>query len=210
MSIYSSDSTSSLDTHMSLIEKAQRDEPSAWELVYTLYTPLIRRWARGIGIQCPHERENVSQEVFAKLVKNLRKFQRREDGGSFRGWLRMITKNHIITHHYGDRAMKTVGGSEWHRRVHEIPFGNQVLNSLLDSVSEDNPDEKSIVFRKIVAWVDSYYKKRKRYRIVFKRVIIQERPVREVAKDLNVSTNVIYQMKSRILAKIREVFTEIV
>lgn len=211
ISTNSSDSShSSLDTQLSLIEQAQADEPSAWALVHTLYAPLIRRWARGNGIQCPHELDNVSQDVFAKLIKNIRNFQRRENGGSFRGWLRVITRNHVFTHHLGDTNLKTVGGTEWHRQLNEIPFDNKELNSLLDSVSEDNLDEKSIIFRKIVDWVDSNYKQRKRDRIVFKRVIIEERPVREVAKDLNVTTNVIYQIKSRMLAKIREVFNEII
>lgn len=207
----STDSSSgSLETQMSLIQQAQRDEPSAWELVYTLYAPLIRRWARGNGITCPHELENVSQDVFAKLVKNLRNFQHRKDSGSFRGWLRVITRNHVFTHLLGDSSLKTIGGSRWHRQLSEIPFGNKEINSLLDSVSEENPDENSLIFRKIVAWVDSHYKKRKRDRIVFRRIIIEERSVREVAQDLNVSTNVIYQIKSRMLAKIREVFNEIV
>lgn len=211
ISTNSTDSShSSLDTQLSLIQQAQADEPSAWELVHTLYAPLIQRWARGNGIKCPHELENVCQDVFAKLVKNLRNFQHREKNGSFRGWLRVITRNHVFTHLLGDASLKTIGGTEWHRLLHEIPFGNKEINSLLDSVSEDNPDEESIIFRKIVAWVDSHYKKRKRDRIVFKRVIIEERPVREVAKDLNVTTNVIYQIKSRMLAKIREVFQEII
>jgi RNA polymerase sigma factor (sigma-70 family) len=197
---------------MSLIVQAQNNNPSAWELVYSLYTPLIRRWARRNGVRCSHELDNVTQEVFAKLAKNLRKFKdKRKSGGSFRGWLRRITRNHIYTNHFGEKvnSVKTVGGSEWHRMLNDIPFDNQTIKSLLDSVSEDD-DEKNMIFRKIVDWVEKTYRKKMRQRIVFKRVIIDERPPKEVAKDLNVSVNVIYQTKSRILAEIREVFGELV
>ena len=198
------------DTQLSLIEQAKRDNPSAWEIVYTLYTPLIRRWARGNGVTCPFELENVVQDVFTKLAKNLKQYQDRADSGSFRGWLRVITRNHIFTNHLGNPSLKTVGGSEWHRRLNEIPFDNETINSLLDSVSSDSPDEKNLIFRKIVTWVDLRYRNQKRQRIVFRRVILEEQSPNEVAKDLEVSVNVIYQIKSRILAQIREVFKDLV
>ena len=198
------------DTRLSLIEQAKKDIPSAWEIVYTVYTPLIRRWAKGNGVTCPFELENVTQEVFAKLAKNLKQYQDRADGGSFRGWLRVITRNHIFTNHLGDSSLKTVGGSEWHRRVNEIPFDNEAINSLLDSVSSAKPDEKSLIFSKIVAYVDFRFRKQKRQRIVFRRVILEEHSPSEVAKDLGVSVNVIYQLKSRILAQIREFFKDLV
>ena len=114
-------SDSSFSTRMSLIIQAQRDVPSAWELVFSLYTPLIRRWARGNGVRCPHELDNVTQEVFAKLHKSLRKYENRKSGGSFRGWLRRITRNHVYTNHFGEKmnVVKTIGGSEWHRMVND-------------------------------------------------------------------------------------------
>ncbi len=90
-------SSSDLQTQMSLIEKAQANEPVAWEVVFRLYGPLIKRWARGNGVRCPHEIENICQEVFARIVKNLPSFQKRKKNGSFRGWLRVITRQTIST-----------------------------------------------------------------------------------------------------------------
>jgi len=201
-------SSSDLITQMSLIEKAKANEPVAWEVVFRLYAPLIKRWARGNGVRCSHEIENICQEVFTRIVKNLPSFQKRKNSGSFRGWLRVITRNYIYTNYTVSSKLLTVGGSEWHRQLLQIPFNERSVNSLLDSASDDHPDEASLIFKQIMAWVESEYSpKQKR---AFKGVVIEQRPAREVAEDLNVSVNIVYQNKSRILARIREVFRELV
>ncbi|MDG1874698.1 MAG: sigma-70 family RNA polymerase sigma factor [Mariniblastus sp.] len=198
------------DTQMSLIEQAKNDLPSAWEIVYTLYAPLIRRWARSFGVTCPYELENIVQDVFTKIAKNLKQYQDRATGGSFRGWLRVITRNHIFTNRLGNSKLRTIGGSDWHQRLSEIPFNNKSLTSLLDTTNNDHTEETSVIFRNIVNWVDKRYQKQKRQKIVFRRVILEEQAPSEVAKELNVSVNVVYQLKSRILAQIREVFKDVI
>jgi RNA polymerase sigma-70 factor (ECF subfamily) len=199
-------SSSDLQTQMSLIKKAQANEPVAWEVVFRLYAPLIKRWARGSGIRCPHEIENICQEVFTRIVKNLRSFQKRKKNGSFRGWLRVITRNYIFTNYADSSKLLTIGGPEWNQRLNQIPFDDRP--SLLDSATDEHPDEASLLFQQIMAWVDSEYTPVQRS--AFKGVVIDQRPAREVADDLRVSVNQIYQNKSRILARIREVFHELV
>jgi RNA polymerase sigma-70 factor (ECF subfamily) len=192
---------------MSLIEKAQANEPVAWEVVFRLYGPLIKRWARGNGVRCPHEIDNICQEVFARIVKNLRSFQKQKKNGSFRGWLRVITRNYIYTNYAGTSNLLTIGGPEWNHKLNQIPFDDRV-GSLLDSATDEHPDEASLIFQQIMAWVESEYSPKQRS--AFKSVVIDQRPAREVAEELKVSVNQVYQNKSRILARIREVFHELV
>ena len=201
-------SSSDLKTHMSLIEKAQSNEPVAWEVVFRLYAPLIKRWARGNGVQCPHEIENVCQEVFARIVKGLRSFQKRSNSGSFRGWLRVITRNYVYTNYIGTSNLRTVGGSHWQQQLDQLPFDNRSARSLLDSAADEHPDEVSVIFQQIIAWVESEYSATQS--LAFKRVVIDQRPAREVARDLDISVNIVYQNKSRILARIREVFQDLI
>lgn len=203
-------SDSNLDTQLSLIQMAQANEPVAWDLMFRLYAPLIKQWARGSGVDCPYEVDNVCQEVFAKLIQSLSSFKKRDTGGSFRGWLRVITRNHIYTNRLGNskKNFKIVGGSQWNRRLAEIPFDSRSVNSLFDSVTDEHPDEKAIIFRRIMAWIDSQYSYTQK--TAFKRVVIDQHNVRDVAEDLNLTVNVVYQNKSRILARIREVFRDLV
>jgi RNA polymerase sigma-70 factor (ECF subfamily) len=201
-------SSSDISTRLSLIEQAKANEPVAWELVFTLYAPLIKRWARSEGVNCPFELDNVCQEVFAKIVKYLSSFQRHDNGGSFRGWLRVITRNHICTQRLGKPPLKTVGGTEWNLRLNQIPFNTHSVNSMLDSVEDADLAERTLVFRRIINWIETNYTDAQQ--IAFRRVVIDERPAREVAEELNLTPNVVYQIKSRILARIRQVFSDLV
>ena len=159
-------------------------------------------------MSCPHELDNVCQDVFAKLIKSLGSFEKRETGGSFRGWLRVITRNHIFTNRLGVSNVSAIGGSKWNLQINQIPFDNRTADSIFDSASTDGSDEKTVIFRRIMDWIDSHYSSIQRK--AFKRVVFDQRPAREVAEDLNLSVNVVYQCKSRILARIREVFQELV
>ncbi len=193
-------------TRFSLIVKAKANESKAWEVVFSLYAPLIKGWARSCGVQCPYDVDNVCQEVFAKIVKSLYSFKHRETGGSFRGWLRVITRNHIYTHHMGNEQFQIVGGSNWQKRLCEIPF--DANRSLFDSLSDEHPDEKALIFRRIMKWVDENHSEIQCD--VFRQVVLNQSPARDVANDLGINANIVYQYKSRILQRIREVFKDLV
>ncbi len=206
MSELTDSSSINMNTNPNLIRQAQANESSAWEVVFALYAPLIKAWATQSGVSCPHEAENVCQEVFTKIVKNLRSFKH-DENGSFRGWLRVITRNHILSYHLGNTNFQTVGGSKWHHRLTQIPF-RSAEKSLFDSVSDDDLDEKTIIFRQIMEWIKTNYSLK--HQKVFHRVVIDQAPAREVAEELNLTTNIVYQYKSRILARIRQVFKDLV
>lgn len=210
MSKIQDSSSNDLATQFSLIEQARANEPVAWEVVFMLYAPLIKRWARREGVVCPSDIDNVCQEVFTKVVKKLSTFQRRDEGGSFRGWLRVITRNFIYTQRLGNDRFQTVGGSNWNLVLNQIPFEAQSVNSIFDSAGDENSrdNDKTLIFQRIMAWVDDHYSSTQQK--AFKRVVIDQRPAREVAEELNLTPNVVYQNKSRILARIRKVFADLV
>lgn len=199
--------TSELDPRQTLIEQLKADDPAAWELLYELYSPLICHWAKGNGVTCPHEQENVVQDVFTKVIKNIGGYRELEGRGSFPGWLHTITRNHIHTKRNGELA--TVGGSNWQKRLHEIPFPKLPTSQRFDSVWErrqKHVDQKSKFVSSIFDWIDKRYKSKKRNKSVLKDLLMDSKPANEVARDHNVTTNVIYQIKSRMVAQIREVF----
>lgn len=209
MTVIQNQSSSDILTQFSLIEQAKANEPVAWELVFVIYAPLIMRWARYEGVECPYEVENVCQEVFAKIVKNIASFKRREKGrGSFRGWLRVITRNHIYTQRMGKSRPKTIGGSKWNLLLNQIPCTARSNNSLLDSQDESDSVERSMIFRRIMDWVEQHYSDKQTR--AFKRVVIDQCSARDVADELDLTPNVVYQYKSRILARIRQVFKDMV
>ena len=54
--------------------------------------------------------------------------------------------------------------------------------------------------------MDQRFKPRNRNKAVLKELLMDNKSAREIAEDHNVSTNVIYQIKSRMMAQIREKF----
>jgi len=196
-----------LDSEQTLIERLRANSPNAWEALYELYSPMICRWARGNGVTCPHEQENIVQDVFTIVIKNIGSFERRRDRGSFPGWLYTITRNHIRSKR--DSRLAIVGGSNWQRRLDEIPFPRISNSQQFDSASEIEQkqlDEKNKFVSAIFAWIDKRYKSRNRNKAVLKDLLMENKSAHEVAQDHNVTTNVIYQIKSRMVAQIREVF----
>ena len=198
-----------LETRITLIESAKRNEPEAWQLVLSLYSPLISYWAWNKGVTCPHEQENVIQEVFRRVFNKLDSFTKKDGQGSFRGWLRTITNNFIYSNQLGNARLKTIGGSDWQHYLNEIPRNEPEVGSLLDSVNDDASGyvETGLIFRMIMNWVKNEYSPTQTS--AFTSVVIHQRPARDVAQDLEISVNMVYQNKCRILARIRQVFKDI-
>lgn len=203
-------SSDELDTRLSLIALAKKNEPEAWQIVADLYSPLISYWAWKKGVVCPHERENIVQEVFRRVIHGLDTFTKVENKGTFRGWLRTITNNLIYSNRLGEERLKAIGGSDWQQALNNIALDEPSVGSLLDSVSSDGSDsvENGLIFRRIMTWVSNEYTPTQTN--TFTRVVIEQRPAREVAEDLKISVNIVYQTKCRMLAKIREVFKDLV
>lgn len=202
-----SSSNCELNPLQTLIEQVKANDPTAWELLYELYSPLIGQCAKSNGVSCPHERENVVQDVFTKLIKSIGNYKDLEGRGSFPGWLCTITRNHVLT--MRNRGMATVGGSSWQKRIDAIPFPKNPTAQRFDSVWErqqKHVEQKTKVVSKIFDWIDQRYKSKNRNKAVLKDLLMDEKSANEVAQDHNVTTNVIYQIKSRMVAQIREMF----
>ena len=202
------------DTSDSLLSLARQQDPQAWVRVVKLYTPLIDYWIRQRGIR-GHDIENVRQEVFARVARSLSNFSKHNNGGTFRGYLRTITEN-LIRSLYRKDQVEAVGGTGALAMLHQIPGVPESFSSMFDSFSPEAGTfkgdyfsvENGILFRRIMNWV--YGNCSQEHTDVFSRVVLEHKPPRDVAKDLNISVGSVYQIKSRILASIREEFSDLV
>jgi RNA polymerase sigma-70 factor, ECF subfamily len=85
-------------TSVSLLDrlKLARPDASDWNRLQDIYLPLISRWlgrVPGLGV----EADDVAQEVFVVVIRELPRFERQREG-SFRAWLRQVTVNKTRTH----------------------------------------------------------------------------------------------------------------
>ncbi len=201
-----SGATNDLKTSFSLLAKAQAEDPAAWRRIVHLYSPLIDYWIRKRGITNHNDLENMRQEVFARIAKSLCGFSK-DRAGTFRGWLRRVTNN-LITNHRARRK--------------EPPFvDNYVAGLLLDKLAvvmpntrsfqepneDDDPHESVLISRQIMAWVRENHSKQQAE--IFENLVVEDRMPSDVADSLKVPLGVVYQTKSRILARIRRFFGDL-
>src|SRR4051812_10203849 len=104
--------SSSTSTHRSLLQRARRRDPDAWERMVALYGPLVLGWCRGWGVRAD-DAADVFQEVFQAVAAHLAGFHRDRTGDTFRGWLRTITRNKVNDlFRRRQREPAAAGGSE--------------------------------------------------------------------------------------------------
>ena len=114
-------------TSLTLIERARAHDEGAWTRIVLLYTPLVRKWCFRSGLQ-ENDADDVVQEVFRAALAGLDDFHRDRPGDSFRGWLRVITRNSLALHfRKKGRAPAASGGSE--------AFSNFWKSPILTSIS---------------------------------------------------------------------------
>ena len=86
-------SDSSENTVSSLIRRVQDPkDPAAWAEFWKFYEPLLARYVRRLKVKA-QDVDDLVQNMFPKLQKELPKFRLDRGRGQFRGWLRRVCDN---------------------------------------------------------------------------------------------------------------------
>jgi len=114
-----------------LLRICNSEDHEAWVEFVTLYEPVIYRSLRRHGLQDADARD-VMQELLLIVSGNIDRWEPKNQRGSFRGWLRRVTRN-LVIHWVKQRGRRAV------------PAGDCDLQSLLDALPAAN-DPDSIEF----------------------------------------------------------------
>jgi RNA polymerase sigma-70 factor (ECF subfamily) len=97
-------------TSSSLIRAVRTGDASAWQRLVSGYSPLVYAWCLRSEMSAG-DAADVMQEVFLAVWRGLSGFRREEAGQTFRGWLRVITRNKITDHFRREATLpRAVGG----------------------------------------------------------------------------------------------------
>src|SRR2546421_2037957 len=121
-----------------LIVRCRRGDAGAWDALFDKYYPVAARFVFQLSADFSHEdTEEICQETFLSVVRNLSSFQGRS---SFQTWLLRIAANKAMDYREKTRAVKR-GGNAVHisidagRTVDEPPIdppsGNPGPDALL-------------------------------------------------------------------------------
>ena len=187
------------DPSSSLLVRVRAREKAAWDRLVHLYTPLVFSWCRKEGLY-EADALDVGQEVFTAVWRNIQTFRRDQPHDSFRGWLRVITRNKISDQRrkWGQEAP---GGSEALTIAQRVP---EAESSDADSERERDRAEASLIYHRAVALIQKEFEPTTW--LAFEAVVLNGQTAAETAEKLAVSKNVVYLAKSRVLKRLREEF----
>jgi RNA polymerase sigma factor (sigma-70 family) len=170
--------------------------PAAWQEFYERYAEFICRIARGCHVQ-PAECEDVVHEVFLALQAMEGRFQYDPSKGRFRSYLK-----------------KTV-----RRTIARISRQKAVPRPLQEDEHPDGPRSIDPAFERL--WEEEWrqYHVRRGLRTIaseygrtsvaaFERYVVKGQSPEEVAAALGISTNQVYQVKSRILRRLMQLIEQ--
>jgi RNA polymerase sigma-70 factor (ECF subfamily) len=177
-------------THTSLLERLRGDSAvAAWGEFVERYGDLIRGFARRRGVQ-PADCDDVVQEVLLSLSRTLPGFQYDPAKGKFRAFLKTVALRTIV-----DRS----------RQKREAAGG--VLEEAVERAGHESELEE--------AWEAEWrqYHLRKALRVIqvefadtdcqaFRYYALEQRDARETAASVGLSTDQVYQAKSRIVRRL--------
>ena len=168
----------------------QRTDEAGWVRLFNLYAPAIRRFAELQGTPSS-ESEDVTQDIFLRLVAILRGGRYRADGGRFRCYLATLVRNELV--------------SRWRKakaRAACVP-----LDAVPDEAIATLPPEAAALLdakwrlARHEAAVEHALTKTalsRQSREIYRAYALEERPIDEVASAFGVSRNVVAQVKVRV------------
>ena len=183
-------------TSLTLLARAQSQDPEAWHRISAIYLPLIYRWARQAGLQ-ESDAADVVQEVFRTLASQIGAFRRDRPGDSFRGWLWGITRNRLREFYRRRQAQpQAIGGSEAHDH----------FQTLAEQPPEDSDGQQcsgtqaALMHRALDLIRDEFEQTTWQ---AFWRTAVDQQDTTAVADELQMSPKALRQAKYRVMRRLR-------
>ncbi len=169
----------------------------AWKEFFDAYWGAILRYGRKLGLNA-HEAEEVLQETMVALMRVLPKFVYDPQKGSFRNFLLTIVHR------------KSLSTLKRNTRPRPLVWSEGLEAETADPFGDDQAREQEAVGR----WRDSLMEEAiRRLRddprlgentfAVFEAYVVQRRPAEEVARQFGLKENAVYQIRNRLLRRVR-------
>jgi RNA polymerase sigma-70 factor, ECF subfamily len=179
-------------TSLTLLQKLRTQDEAAWERFIELYSPLLLYWARRVPLNGA-EPADLVQDVFVKLLLELPRFTYDKAKGGFRSWLRKVCHNlwSDLLRKGGNRSIQAVD--------------KQLLALTTDDARFDqfwNEDYEALLIHEAFRVLKGEFDEISQ--LVFTEVLLNARPVQEVAKQLGITQNAVSMRKFRVLRRLRK------
>ena len=178
-------------TRYSLLSRLQDwDDNESWRVFFDTYWRLIYSVALKAGLT-QSEAEEVVQETIICVARNIQKFKRDRRLGSFKGWLRHLTRWRIADQFKKRTGLvHDAGAADWlHQPLENIP-------DPAEDAAEWEQEWQSHLFRAAVERVKRRVKE-EQYQL-FDCYVVKQWPVKRITQTLGVSAAQVYLAKHRV------------
>ncbi|HUQ73006.1 MAG TPA: sigma-70 family RNA polymerase sigma factor [Planctomycetaceae bacterium] len=173
-----------------LAELHDRTDSPSWRLFVEIYEPLIQRYCRRRGLQDADARD-VTQDVMLDVRRAIPTFDYDRARGRFRGWLGMVTSRRISKHLGSARRAGLASGT--------VTSGDGLLSEADASwIVEFNSHLCDLAHARIRPGFEALTWQ------AFEWLWSEHVPPDEVARRLQRSVKWVYQVKFRVLKRLRE------
>jgi RNA polymerase sigma-70 factor, ECF subfamily len=180
-------------TSLTLLERVRGRDGDAWERLLHLYGPLVARWCGLKGVR-GQDADDVQQEVFQAVATGLDGFRRDRPGDTFRGWLRVITRNKLLDHfRRREKQPEAQGGTTANRQMQEVAD---------QEIPDDTEEDLGALYHRALELVRGEFEARTWE--AFWRVAVGGQAPDVIAADLGVTPAAVRKAKSRVLHRLRQ------
>jgi RNA polymerase sigma factor (sigma-70 family) len=183
-------------TCLSLLQRLKLSSaPEDWHRFTEMYQPMLRSWLRRSEI-VSHDSDDLIQSVLMVVVRRLSDFDHNGNLGAFRSWLRTITCHCLKDHWRSKKGLNQgIGGSEVQERIAQLEDPQSQLSQMW------NEEHDRHVMRQLLEQLKQEFEA-KTWK-AFQMFALESRPVNEVARELEMTTNAVFIAKSRVVARLR-------
>jgi RNA polymerase sigma-70 factor (ECF subfamily) len=160
-----------------------------WEQFRRRYAPVVAGFARNMGVR-PQDVDDVIQDVFLSFFHVSPRFVYDPARGRFRGYLKTVTV-HAIRARFGRAA-----------KVNEVPLADVPDDAPAVQETWDRAWADQVMRRAVEAARLEYAAHPKTFE-AFERYALRREPVADVARDLGMKPDGVYQAKHRVLETLR-------
>ena len=185
-------------TSRSLLARVRSNDADAWDRLVTLYAPFVFQTCRQARLSA-EDAADVFQEVFQAAFAKIASFEKRRPGDTFRGWLRVITRNKVRDHFRRQkREPRAAGGTEIQIRM------SQVRAPELEDADEPSADDERAELRLFHGALEGIrHRFQERTWQAFLGTVVDGRPPKDVGEELAMSVGAVRVAKSRVLQRLR-------
>jgi RNA polymerase sigma-70 factor (ECF subfamily) len=181
-------------TRLSLLVRLRDSaDADAWRTFVDVYGPAVFAFARRSGLQAA-DAADLTQEVCRNVSNAMRSDKYDADRGRFRGWLFTVVRNQL---------------KMFRRSQSRRPRGAELVEDVPDDSAAETWDLECR--RRLFAWACERVKPKVSTATwtAFWRLAVDSASGEVVAKETALSVAAVYLAKSRVLAKLRQVVTDV-